>query len=72
MSVYPVNSRADISYLGNKNKKEVHRLSTETSQCKIDEILSARHGVGFNPDTLDEADDYGYDSCAYCLGGSLR
>jgi hypothetical protein len=72
MSVYSVSSRYGISYLGNRNEKEVHRLSAEKLQCQIDEILRAGHAVGFVPDTLQEAHNNGYDNCAYCIGGSLR
>jgi len=72
MSLFSVNSRAGLTYLGNKNEKEVHYLPNEQTQCQIDEIISAGHAVGFSPDTLEEAHGNGYDNGAYCLGGSKR
>lgn len=72
MSIRKVHSRNGIQFLGNINTTEVHDLLHERSQCQIDEILSAGHAVGFNPDSLDEAHRNGYDNCAYCIGGSHR
>lgn len=46
---HPVTSREGIRYLGNTNKKEVHDLQNEKTQCQIDEILAAGHAVGFTP-----------------------
>ena len=60
------------TYLGNTNKMEVHDLTSETTQCQIDEIIRAGHAVVFTPDTLDQAHREGYDNGAYCIGGSLR
>lgn len=59
-------------YCGNTNKKEVHDLDNEKTNCQIDEIIAAGHARTFTPDTLDQAHKDGYDNCAYCLGGSLR
>lgn len=72
---YDTSTRTGKRYLGNKNKKEVHdqqKEDTSKSGCQIDEFLRAGHGVGFNPDTLDQAHKEGYDNCAKCLGGSRR
>ncbi len=69
---FPITSRGNRRYLGNSNKKEVHDLRKETTNCQIDEILGAGHAVGFEPDTLDQAHAEGYDNGAYCLGGSTR
>ncbi len=57
-------------YCGNTNEKEVHNLDNEKTQCQIDEIIRAGHAVPF--DTLQEAHNYRYDNCAYCIGGSTR
>ena len=59
-------------FLGNTNKKEVHDLRKETTQCQTSEILRAGHAVVFAPDTLEQAKREGYDNCHYCLGGSTR
>lgn len=69
---FPITSRGNRRFLGNSNKKEVHDLRNETTNCQIDEILEAGHAVGFEPDTLDQANAEGYDNGAYCLGGSTR
>lgn len=71
-SVYvrPANKR----YLGdnNQSKMEVHDLQNEQTNCQIDEFLRANHAVVFDPDILEQARSEGYDSCAYCIGGSTR
>lgn len=38
-------------YCGNTNKKEVHDLDNEKTQCQIDEIIAAGHARTFDPDT---------------------
>ena len=71
---YKVTSRS-VRFLGNDNPRgdhEVHDLKNEKSQCQIDEIFRAGHGVGFIPDTLEEAKSNKFDSCAYCIGGGSR
>lgn len=70
-----VSTRPTIKrYLGNSDadNMEVHDLSNEKAQCQIDEIIKAGHAVVFSPDTLAQADEEGYDNCAYCIGGSVR
>lgn len=57
-------------YLGNWNTMEVHDLDRETTQCQIDEIISAGHDRPFN--TLTTTHAAGYDNCAFCIGGSRR
>jgi len=71
---YSISSKYGRSYLGNSSpsKMEVHRLSSETASCQIDEILKAGHAVGFSPDTLNQAHSEGYDNCAHCIGSSTR
>ena len=59
-------------YCGNTNKKEVHDLDNETTQCQIDEIIVAGHARTFTPDLLEQAHKEGYDNGAYCIGGSRR
>jgi hypothetical protein len=72
MAVFPTTTKYGQQFLGNKNKKEVHDLRNEKTQCQINEFLTLGHGVRFSPDTLDEAHRNGYDNCAYCIGGSKR
>ena len=75
MMATPVSSRpSNKRYLGNRNpgSKEVHDLRNEKTQCQISEIIRARHGVVFSPDTLAQAHAEGYDNCAWCIGGSRR
>lgn len=57
-------------YCGNTDKKEVHDLDNEKTNCQIDEIIAAGHDKPFT--TLDEAHRAGYDNCSWCLGGSKR
>ena len=57
-------------YLGNSNKKEVHDLDNEKTQCQIDKIINAGHEVPFK--TLAAAENAGFDRCHWCLGGSKR
>lgn len=71
----PIYSRpTNKKYLGNSDSDnmEVHDLGNEKPQCQIDEIISAENAVVFNPDTLEQAHNEGYDNCAYCIGGSMR
>ncbi len=56
-------------YLGNSNKKEVHDLDNEQTNCQIPEI-KPEHRVPFG--SLAEAHQAGYDNCHYCIGGSTR
>jgi len=72
---YPTSSRSGKRFLGNSNEKEVHDQTKEDKNpngCQIDEFLRAGHGVGFTPDTLDQAHNEGYDNCAKCIGNSRR
>ena len=69
---YPTTTRDGKNYLGNKHNKEVHNLRNETMACQIDKILIAGHGVGFKPDSLQQAHTEGYDNCNWCIGGSTR
>jgi hypothetical protein len=73
---YPTYSRPHgKTFLGNKNKLEVHDLTREDTApngCQIDEFLRAGHGVYFVPDSLGQAKSEGYDNCAKCLGGSTK
>jgi len=69
----PVFSRpSDKRFLGNRNTTEVHDLNNEKRGCQIDELISARHGVVFSPDTLAQAHTEGFDNCAHCIGASQR
>ena len=72
---YPISSRKGKRFLGNKIKMEVHDLTKEDTNpngCQIDELLDAGHGVGFTPDTLEQAHNEDYDNCDKCIGGSTR
>ena len=69
----PVYTRpTDKRYLGNSSPghMEVHDLQNEKPQCQIDEIIEAENAVVFDPDTLEQAHQEGYDNGAYCIGGS--
>lgn len=71
----PVYSRpTNKRFLGNSAPEhmEVHELNNEKPQCQIDEIIEAGHAVVFDPDTLEQAHNEGYDNGEYCIGGSLR
>ncbi len=68
----PTNGRR---YVGNVNKMEVHDLDNEQTggnECQIDEIIAADHAVIFDPDSLDQAYQQGYDNCFHCIGESLH
>lgn len=70
---YDTNTREGKTFLGNKNKKEVHDLRKEDKRpngCQVDEFLNTGHGVGFIPDTLKQAAEDGYDNCDKCIGSS--
>jgi len=72
---YPTSNRQGKRFLGNTNKMEVHdqtKEDTKPNGCQIDEILRAGHGVGFIPDTLEQAHSERYDNCAKCIGQSTR
>lgn len=71
----PIYSRpANKKYLGNSDPDhmEVHDLLNDKLQCQIDEIIKSENAVIFNPDTLKQAHNEGYDNCAYCIGDSMR
>ena len=73
MATTPVYTRpTNKRYLGNSNKKEVHDLHNEKTQCQIDEIIAAGNAVLFTPDTLGQAHADGYDNGYYCIGNSTR
>lgn len=62
-------------YLANASpsKREVHDLDNEKAgsyQCQIDEIIRAGNDRPYT--SLILAHVHGYDSCAYCIGGSTR
>lgn len=60
-------------YVGNINKQEVHDLDneqTEKNRCQIDEIIDADHAVIFDPDSLEQAHQEGFDNCHFCIGES--
>lgn len=68
---YPI-TRRSVLYLGNTSTREVHELRDEQTNCRIGEIIAAGNAVGFDPDTLEQANVEGYDNCSYCIGGSKR
>ncbi len=59
-----------IRYLGNSNKKEVHDLNNEQTNCQINEFIAAGHAVSFGSPAA--AHNAGYDNCHWCTGGSTR
>ncbi len=73
----PIHARpTDKTYLGNSAPEYiVHYLKNEDMSlyaCQINEIIAAGNAVVFDPDTLEEAHQDGYDNCAYCIGDSIR
>ena len=74
----PIYARpTDKTYLGNGHADymQVHYLKNEDTSvytCQIDEIIEAGNAVVFDPDTLEQAHQDGYDNCAYCIGGSTE
>ncbi len=67
----------DKTYLGNSapGHMAVHDLENEDTSlyaCQIDEIIEAGNAVVFDPDTLEQVHQDGYDNCACCMGGSTR
>lgn len=60
-------------FIGNSNPDhfEVHDLDKENTNCQINEIKH-HHIVTFTPDTLEKAEEKGFDRCAWCLGQSKR
>ncbi len=57
--------RRSSRYLGNSSNRELHDLKNEKSGCQIDEIRIDRC-VRFK--SIAEAEQLGYDFCAYCFG----
>ena len=55
---------AEIFY-GDNNRRVVHDLSNEKSECDISEIMLV-HKRYFIPDTLEQAKSEGFESCEYC------
>ena len=53
-------------YLGNTHRKEVHDLTNEKAECRIDEVIRAGRDRPF--DSLAEAHEEAYQNCYYCLG----
>jgi len=68
----PSNNKKTQRFLGNTNTNEVHDTLNEQTNCQLDEIIVAGHGVSFSPDTLDQAHAEGYDNGHWCIGGSMR
>lgn len=60
-------------FLGNKDSDnmEVHDLENRQVNCQISEI-KPEHRAWFNPDTLEEAHQQGFDNCKWCIGNSRR
>lgn len=56
-------------YLGNTNKKEVHNLDNQKTNCQINEIKLAHRKYFL---TLQQAHSEGFDNCAWCIGNSKR
>jgi hypothetical protein len=55
-------------YLGNTALKEVHDLTREKMQCKIDEIVFNEKEIPFS--TLDKAHVSGFKDCQNCIDHS--
>jgi hypothetical protein len=59
-------SLSSTNWLGNNHKREVHNLSKEKANCQIGKIKPV-HRVYFS--SKEEALNYKYDPCAYCIPG---
>jgi hypothetical protein len=57
-------------YLGDTKTNEVHDLTREKLQCRIDEIVFNEHEKPFS--TLDKAHVNGYKDCQYCIDQSVK
>lgn len=57
-------------YLGNTKSREVHDLDNEHANCQIDKVIAAGNDKPFI--YLHQAHQEEYDSCGYCMVGSLR
>ena len=53
------------NFLGNTALKEVHDLTREKQQCRIDDIVYDEHEKPFS--TLDNAHINGYKDCLHCI-----
>lgn len=63
----PFNKR----YLGDDKNMVVHDLENENpmpNACQIDEIIRKGNAIVFMRDTLEDANDEGYDNCKSCIG----
>ena len=68
---YLTSSREGKRFLGNRDKKEVHDLKCEDASqngCQVNEFIRSDNAVGFIIDTLDQAHQERYTTCARCIG----
>lgn len=61
----PVSGNEKARYLGNSGKRELHDLENTKPRCRIDKI---RPDHQFYFKTEKEAQEAGYDYCAFCFG----
>ena len=64
MPVQFIASPARLNFYGNRRTREVHDLSSRSTNCRVGDI---KGGVKFVPDTLLEARRYRYSACPYCI-----
>jgi len=57
-------------FLGNTKTNEVHDLTREKLQCRIDEIVFNEQEKPFS--TLDKAHGNGYKDCQYCIEHAVK
>lgn len=61
----------DVRFVGDRNAMVVHDTWNDDCEvCCLNELLKAGACVGFEPDTLEQAFNEGFDYCDECLGRS--
>jgi hypothetical protein len=59
----------DTRYVGDRDSMFVHDTwSRESETCLLDELARSGNAVRFEPDTLEQAFDEGFDYCDTCVG----
>ncbi|MGI6273321.1 MAG: hypothetical protein ACOYLD_13305, partial [Anaerohalosphaeraceae bacterium] len=56
-------------YCADRERKQIHDLDAETSNCRIDEIIAAGEALSFQ--SLENGHVSGYRNCRYCIGARV-
>ncbi|MFH1501790.1 MAG: hypothetical protein ABIG03_01955 [Candidatus Eisenbacteria bacterium] len=60
-----------IRYVGDRDALVVHDTWNNDSEgCRLGDLLGRGEAVSFEPDTLEQAFDEGFDYCDDCIGAS--